>query len=602
MHTRSENGTRLAKRLLMTNLIANAVGGPVTAAYGGFMMDFSDLSLGRFIVVVIIVMAVNLALLSIPANLYLGARLHRERALLSSDTPASLRIRAFMFIYRLPLIQAGLIFARMFLSAAAVVLALGPVFFSGLHALAVLCFGIYASYVIAVINYYYLQQAASALCEDVVADLPSDDELIRSRSGGRGARPLSGTRAIVPTFITSLGILFLVLGLQTQSGGANFLSGRVAAALGLNVLTMIPLNLIIERFHSKRLAMISKGLEDIVDRGDIMRNMATDLGDDYAITAHRINRSFDLFRQVLKGLGSASSKISNAVMGFSSQIRETVAATTQQASAVKEMVSSMESSNQISMQIEGKVEELAGQAQESLGLVDDGFGKIQDTIRKMDEIKDANVQTLNEIGDLTEELSSIGEIIEIISNIANQTRIIAFNAELEASSAGAAGTSFRIVAEEIRRLANGTVDSLVGIRGRIAQIQQGSQRLLETSEDGTAKIQEGMQLSGDLNNIFMSIRESADGTSNSARAIRQVLAEQNQAFDQIFSTIKQISEGAEQVMAGTRMAGGEVGRLQGLMDELKTTLAHFRFDTALASDATKGISVGNGTSTTGGQL
>jgi methyl-accepting chemotaxis protein len=316
----------------------------------------------------------------------------------------------------------------------------------------------------------------------------------------------------------------------------------------------------------------------MTEHGDTSRKIPTDLTDAYSMTAARINQAFDLFRMVLSQLEDASGRLSGTVMSFSSQIRETVAATTQQASAVKEVVGTMENSNQINRQIEEQARSLSGNAQESQVYVDDGFGKVQDTIRKMDEIKTSNMQTLNEIGELTMQISSIGEIIDIINNIANQTRIIAFNAELEASSAGAAGVSFRIVAEEIRRLANSTVDSLVGIKGRITEIQQSSGRLLASSEEGTGKINEGMKLSGDLNDIFMRIRMSAESTSGSADGISRILVEQNEAFDQIFMTLKQIAEGAEQVLASTRISGSEIGKLQTLIDGLKNVLDRFEYE------------------------
>jgi methyl-accepting chemotaxis protein len=215
---------------------------------------------------------------------------------------------------------------------------------------------------------------------------------------------------------------------------------------------------------------------------------------------------------------------------------------------------------------------------ESQELVDSGFGQVQDTIRKMDEIKGSNIHTLEEIGDLTEQISSIGEIIDIINNIANQTRIIAFNAELEASSAGQAGLSFRIVAEEIRRLANNIVDALVGIKGKISSIQQSSGRLLSSSEEGTVKIDEGIQLSAGLNDIFMHIRESAENTALSAREISTILTEQTRSFDQVFTTLKQISEGSEQVLSSTRVSSSEVEKLEALLTELKSLLQRFAYE------------------------
>lgn len=563
---------------LKSNIISNLLGGPVTGLYGAFMMDFSNLSAGRFVAIVAIVMFFNLVLLSIPLNIFLLRKLTQENENIEKNGIHGSVESSFHFIHNLPFLQSALVFFRMFICASAVVLALGPVFLSTAHTLAVLIFGIYASYVTATICYYYLKGPVSAHCEKIVAGLPEDDPLFTNRDTLLKNRILSILMLLFPTILTSLGIYLLVSGITHAGEGASFLTRRVAASLILNLGTIIPLNFIVGRYNSRRLGKIREVLEGMLEDGKAQNDIPTDLGDDYAYTAHLINRSFRLFRFMLSGIRRASEKIAGSINIFSGQINETVSAATQQATAVKEIVSTMENSSSINRQIETGLDELVGQAQNSMNLVGEGFGKIQDSIKKMDEIKDANILTRNEIDELGEDMSSIGEIIEIISGIAYQTRIIAFNAELEAGAAGSAGSSFRIVAEEIRRLANNTVDSLAGIKNRIARIQESSIRLQHVAEEGTDKIEDGMLLSGDLNNIFINIQESIDNTNRSSGNIRDVLFEQTEAFDQIFLTIRQISEGADQMLSGTRTSGVDIETLHSLADELNRLLVRFRYE------------------------
>ena len=65
-------------------------------------------------------------------------------------------------------------------------------------------------------------------------------------------------------------------------------------------------------------------------------------------------------------------------------------------------------------------------------------------MHKLDEIRVANETTLNGIKTLGEKISGISDIALMINSIADQTNIIAFNAEIEASSAGDAGKNFYI--------------------------------------------------------------------------------------------------------------------------------------------------------------
>ena len=577
----SEKDGRLLRRFYLTELFANTVGAPLAAAYGAFMIDFSRVPVGDFLLSVGVIIVANQLLLAIPINSYLSRKARSGLADWRAGRLGGAGLNGFLaFVSRLPLLQAGLIFARMVIATGAALLMIIGKFDSAPHAAATFLFAIYSGFITGLVIYYYLQSVTSGVAEEIVAGLPPNSPAF-AEAGGRKLESIQDSLPLlVPTLISSLGIFCLMMAIRRGSGDIDFYAFRTVAALVLNILTICPILIFSRRFHKRRLKAIGIALEEMVVGGDTSRSIPTDLGDEFALTAHRINKAFDLFRLVLSQMASTSERLSGTVMSFSSQLRETVSATTTQASAVKEIVGTMESSNQINKQIEDRAKALSGNARESRSLVDEGFGKVQGTILKIDEIKQANAQTLNEIGELSEEISAIGEIIEIINKIANQTRVIAFNAELEASSAGAAGVSFRIVAEEIRRLANSTVDSLVGIKGQVSQIQKGSDRLQASSEEGTVKIEEGMRLSGDLNDIFTRIRDSAESTFDSAGEISRILVEQNQAFDQIFVTLKQISEGAEQVLSSAKMSGAEVNKLQGLIEELKRLLARFGYERA----------------------
>ena len=468
----------------------------------------------------------------------------------------------------------------MLISTAAALLLISAEFDFFSHIAATFVFALYSSFIAGLFIYYYLQSATSRLVETLVKELPPESSVYAAAGGSRLETTLDSLPLMAPTLISTAGIFFLLLVIRQGPRDVDFFTFRIMAALILNILTICPILVFSRHFHKRRLKAIGTALEDMVERGDTTRRIPTDLGDEYAMTAHRINRAFDLFRLVLSQMESASGRLSGTVMSFSSQIRETVAATTQQASAVKEMVGTMDGSNQINRQIQDRAELLSGNARASHALVDEGVGKVRDTVLKIDEIKKANLQTLNEIGDLTEEISSIGEIIEIINNIANQTRIIAFNAELEASSAGAAGVSFRIVAEEIRRLANGTVESLVGIKGQVGQLQRGSDRLLTTSEDETVKIEEGMRLSGDLNDIFTRIRNSAESTSESSGGISRISAGTERGLRSDIPHPQADLGGRRAGPREHRISSCEVDKVQGLIGELERVLARFGYDRA----------------------
>ena len=211
----------------------------------------------------------------------------------------------------------------------------------------------------------------------------------------------------------------------------------------------------------------------------------------------------------------------------------------------------MEETDSQTREIAGKIADVTKISENTASSVESGFDALQKNLDKMNEITDANVSTITGIKELGDKIGSIWDIVKIINDIADQTRIIAFNAELEASSAGESGKNFHIVANEVRRLAAGIMNSVNQIKERITEIQHSSDSLIITSESGTEKIKEGLELSAQLKDKFFEIQKSSEITVESAVQIKDIIYQQSAAFDQIVSTVRQIASGIENFSAST---------------------------------------------------
>ncbi len=73
---------------------------------------------------------------------------------------------------------------------------------------------------------------------------------------------------------------------------------------------------------------------------------------------------------------------------------------------------------------------------------------------------------------LGEASERIGSVVHSISQIAWQTKLLAFNAKIEASRAGEAGRGFEVVAQEVKELAQQTATATDGISREISSVRQ----------------------------------------------------------------------------------------------------------------------------------
>lgn len=232
--------------------------------------------------------------------------------------------------------------------------------------------------------------------------------------------------------------------------------------------------------------------------------------------------------------------------------RETAVTSLEQNSGVKELLSAMEETDNLSKNIAEKIGEVSLVAKKTTENIVDGFGILKQNMQKLDEIKAANDVTVEGIKKLTEKITGIYEIARIINGIADQTNLIAFNAEIEASSAGEVGENFALVANEIRRLTNNTIQSTNEIRNRIIEIQHSSDALLASSQNGSNKIYDGTKIINELNDRFEDLQHSSESMDYASEDIKKIIDQQTASFAQIVVTLRQITAAADTFSSSTQ--------------------------------------------------
>ncbi len=123
-----------------------------------------------------------------------------------------------------------------------------------------------------------------------------------------------------------------------------------------------------------------------------------------------------------------------------------------------------------------------------------------DVSRKGEDLVDSANQAV-------ERLNETGEVLNIINFTATQTKLLGFNAAIEAARSGEQGKGFAVVADEVRKLA---VESTVSV-GKISGI-------LKNIEDSVKTI------AGGANDAGTTIRKQAEQTQAVSSSIQQVEA------------------------------------------------------------------------------
>jgi len=264
-------------------------------------------------------------------------------------------------------------------------------------------------------------------------------------------------------------------------------------------------------------------------------------------------------------MANTISKSTDEIFLSSKEIYSTV---NNQSASIHEIEATISENANIAAEIKEMISNVASIASIMENDVINGFNILERNVDQLEEIKTKNDIVISGIIELGSKISKIRDIIETISAITDQTKVIAFNAALEAASAKSYGKRFSVVSSEVNRLADDIALLTKEIRKQADDIQSSSSSLVFSGKESTKKIIEGNVLIRELTDIFLEIRHGAEVTSNQSQTITISSLKQQKSTEQINIAIADISRGLSNFIHSTQVATSCAGDLSQMINEL----------------------------------
>ena len=316
-----------------------------------------------------------------------------------------------------------------------------------------------------------------------------------------------------------------------------------------------------------------------LDNNDLSVKIESTSNDELGEFMTALDCFLDKLKLAFHSFNSNTQMVSQAVMELSSSAKEMTATANEQSASVAEIVSTMESNKALSVQAAEKTTEVANLAVQTQDLSRRGAELREVNENMMLDIRNQNAKIIEIIRNLSEMLSRIDESVKLIDTIADHTKLIAFNAALEASSSGEAGTRFSVVAGEIRRFADNVVESAAEIKEKITELHEASQNLSTEAANGTRTIDLGYNRIAEQKVVFENIVEVSQNVANRTQDISGLCRQQELAITQVFSALKEISSGVNQFVSTTNLTTTTIEKLNNMSAELKNTLEKYHITT-----------------------
>ncbi|UEB92679.1 chemotaxis signal transducer protein Htr6 [Halobacterium salinarum] len=326
----------------------------------------------------------------------------------------------------------------------------------------------------------------------------------------------------------------------------------------------------------ERAADYSEVMQAVAD-GDLTERLDEDADEEaMRAVATEFNAMLDGLEATIAQVAGFADEVETTSQTVSERIQEIADGAIQQHDDLERAAGEMDELSASIQEVAASSATVAETAADAVERGEAGRDAAESAIDDMAEIESLSADAVDQILALQERMSDIGDIIEFITDIAEQTNMLALNANIEAARADKDGDGFAVVANEVKDLAEETKQAAADIESEIQAVQAETDETVadiratsEHIDDGVSTVERAAAAIEDtvdaIEDANHGIQEISDATEDQADATQSVV----RRVDDVADISQHVTEDAEQVSAAAEEQSASVAEIARSADDLR---------------------------------
>lgn len=286
----------------------------------------------------------------------------------------------------------------------------------------------------------------------------------------------------------------------------------------------------------------------------------------------------DAINTLAQQIQNSSIDVASAANSVNQIASELASGSSEQAASVVEITAAMEELARTAAQIADNAStqaDLTAQAEAS-GSV--GSDAVDEAVEGVEEVKKRISGIATRADTLGTRSKEIYRVLDLITDIAQETHILSLNAAIEAAAAGDHGRRFSVVAEEVRRLAQRSQESVDSVRNLLDEFTSSIRATVVATEEGSKEAARVLERARAAAAAIDELKSASSDTARVAKEISLATQQQNAASDQVVLTLKEVSQVVQRMADSLKDFSGTADQLNDLGLAIQLVAQSFHLD------------------------